>query len=398
SLILSPRIGAFFSSTQTAPGIVGVIFIAIFVLGLCVGFAYLIDHISDTLDLVRSFPEYFRFFVLVLVLMLLPAFALNSFPKVAAILFVAVAFKSFQQFRDTFRPDELKLRAIFIAFFGTLFLFFYVISFAVTRRPAPPPVLLSSVNSPQAPPQILPAQPPQPVREPADEADSAKRKLKEIDTDLDNVDLLVPREVSRPVTPPPRNPQQTHLRNPATDLFAVAQLFSAAKSGNLPVVREMIEKRRVSPNQHTESSVTPLMVAAYGGQTEVVRYLISKGAKINGQNQAGTTPLIFAVYGNHKDTVYVLIKSGANYRLRTHKGDTALDIAKRIKNNDIVQLLGGKWVGAKSNRKTAAIAPKNRSSLPRQRKADSKRAPTGKGVKLVKPIKKKKSKKVSASP
>lgn len=56
---------------------------------------------------------------------------------------------------------------------------------------------------------------------------------------------------------------------------------------------------------------TPLHVAAAGGQTEIVRFLIDKGAPVHQRGRNGETPLGSAVFGDHHDVIEVLVQCGS---------------------------------------------------------------------------------------
>uniref|UniRef100_UPI001008A811 M56 family metallopeptidase n=1 Tax=Longirhabdus pacifica TaxID=2305227 RepID=UPI001008A811 len=75
--------------------------------------------------------------------------------------------------------------------------------------------------------------------------------------------------------------------------------------------------------------MTPLMKAAHKGKTEVVSYLLQKGANKDMQQAApdtGRSALMFAVTEGHKDTVQALLDAGVNIDLQVH-GHTPLHMA-----------------------------------------------------------------------
>uniref|UniRef100_UPI0013E8C10C ankyrin repeat domain-containing protein n=1 Tax=Longirhabdus pacifica TaxID=2305227 RepID=UPI0013E8C10C len=77
--------------------------------------------------------------------------------------------------------------------------------------------------------------------------------------------------------------------------------------------------------------MTPLMQAAEKGNTEVVSYLLQKGANKDLQQASEETlpfsALMFAVYKGHTETVQVLLDAGVNVDLQNIDGDTALHVA-----------------------------------------------------------------------
>ena len=68
--------------------------------------------------------------------------------------------------------------------------------------------------------------------------------------------------------------------------------------------------------------------AAEEGDVEAVKSLIAKGEKINEQNEEyKQTPLHIAVYNENSELVKVLIKAGADVNIKMKNGYTALHIA-----------------------------------------------------------------------
>ena len=90
-------------------------------------------------------------------------------------------------------------------------------------------------------------------------------------------------------------------------------------------------------------------MAAAEGKSDVVKFLLSKGADINElgiehptdpryKEDVGTA-LHRAVVGGHTEVVKLLLGEGANIEMRDLMGKTALDLAREENNADIVRLL-----------------------------------------------------------
>jgi ankyrin repeat protein len=62
---------------------------------------------------------------------------------------------------------------------------------------------------------------------------------------------------------------------------------------------------------------TPLQTAARQGRSEVVAFLIKKGAALNAADGYGYTPLHLAAEGGHLDVVKQLVKAGAKVDAKT---------------------------------------------------------------------------------
>ncbi len=118
------------------------------------------------------------------------------------------------------------------------------------------------------------------------------------------------------------------------------QMIAAARIGDLEKVQYLAGKvddinarEEVVGNGHTA-----LFNAASAGHTEIVKFLIKKGAKSNEQ-PGEATPLIMAAWAGHTDTVLVLLKAGSNPNAKDESGWTALTFAARKGYFDIARLL-----------------------------------------------------------
>ncbi len=92
---------------------------------------------------------------------------------------------------------------------------------------------------------------------------------------------------------------------------------------------------------------TPLFFAAQEGNVEICRYLLSKGADINGKNMQGETALIVALKRAHPEVAQALVDSGADVNLTDTQGQTPLMLAAALNNTSIVEALISK--GAEIN-------------------------------------------------
>ncbi|CAL9689819.1 unnamed protein product [Knipowitschia caucasica] len=81
------------------------------------------------------------------------------------------------------------------------------------------------------------------------------------------------------------------------------------------------------------------MLAAAGGQDDILRLLIRKGVRVNGRQKNGTTALMHAAEKNFLTTVAILLEAGAYVNSQTLGGETALMKACKRANMDVVRLL-----------------------------------------------------------
>src|SRR5215210_7122450 len=68
---------------------------------------------------------------------------------------------------------------------------------------------------------------------------------------------------------------------------------------------------------------TPLMLAAFRGNTVAVINLLERGADVNARDRDGDTALMFAAYKGHALVVALLLQYGANVYARARNGWTA---------------------------------------------------------------------------
>jgi ankyrin repeat protein len=137
-------------------------------------------------------------------------------------------------------------------------------------------------------------------------------------------------------------------------------LHRAAWNGDMPTVVAELEKG-VDPNIRDDLERTPLHLACYKGRisttpvedrvvgqpdpgnyytSEMVEYMIEKGADVNALDKDGSTPLMEAIPNGHKDIVELLLKSGAKKDVENRHGETPLQVAEHRKHADIQEMLG----------------------------------------------------------
>ena len=92
-------------------------------------------------------------------------------------------------------------------------------------------------------------------------------------------------------------------------------------------------------NEHTDIASTPLMNAAYRGNTNIINMLLENGADINYTTDFGMTALMYAASFNQFEAAKVLLENNADTSITDEYGRTALDLAKSEDYKDIVELL-----------------------------------------------------------
>jgi hypothetical protein len=147
-------------------------------------------------------------------------------------------------------------------------------------------------------------------------------------------------------------------------------LMDACRAGNLLAAKYLIEKtpmRATDATRHTvsentlfgkaqtrEGKLTPMHFAAESGNTELMKYLKSKGGSFNATSHFGATPLMMAVSNQRIEAARYLIQQGAqiNAKMKESERDsifqgslsynqlvTALARAEATQNSEMIKLL-----------------------------------------------------------
>ena len=104
-------------------------------------------------------------------------------------------------------------------------------------------------------------------------------------------------------------------------------------------------------NAHNNDGWTPLMGAAFKGQTTTAAKLLAHGANVNAARNDGWTALMLAADDDYASTVAVLLANGADVAAKNEDGETAMQIAddweSRIRSNVMRKAQGGEAQGTK---------------------------------------------------
>ncbi|GMP95195.1 hypothetical protein CsSME_00044333 [Camellia sinensis var. sinensis] len=152
-------------------------------------------------------------------------------------------------------------------------------------------------------------------------------------------------------------------------------LHTAARSGDLVAVQSICSSNPLAINSRDKHSRTPLHLAAWSGQAqvvsylcknkadvgaaamddmgaihfasqkghlEVVRILVSCGISVKASNRKGMTALHYAVQGSHLELAKYLVKKGSSLSAKTKAGKTPLDLANSEEQTDKGDLNGKK--------------------------------------------------------
>ncbi|XP_042351216.1 M-phase phosphoprotein 8 [Plectropomus leopardus] len=119
-----------------------------------------------------------------------------------------------------------------------------------------------------------------------------------------------------------------------------SELRDAVKSGDYMAVKLALNsKEDYNLDQEDVSGMSLSMLAAAGGQDDILRLLIKKGVRVNGKQKNGTTALMHAAEKNFLTTVAILLEAGSYVNAQNYGGETALMKACKRGNADVVRLL-----------------------------------------------------------
>ncbi|KAI3408821.1 hypothetical protein GPALN_007421 [Globodera pallida] len=115
----------------------------------------------------------------------------------------------------------------------------------------------------------------------------------------------------------------------------LSPLFLAARQGHLEVFKELIAKG-ADVNQKANNGMSPWMEACVKGHLDVVEHFVEYcGQDIEATASNGFTGLIFASSGGKTNVVRFLLSKGARIDRTNKKGKTALDVAVAKRHKEI---------------------------------------------------------------
>jgi ankyrin repeat protein len=138
-----------------------------------------------------------------------------------------------------------------------------------------------------------------------------------------------------------------NARTPADETaLMLACFFMEDSSARARAPHEKAAQLLVEAGADLESAphgYTALSYAAYQGRRQTVRFLIERGARVDGYARDGIsyipTPLMMAAMMGHRETVEELLRAGANPRIRVHRGHTARELAQKHQQTHLLATL-----------------------------------------------------------
>lgn len=103
-------------------------------------------------------------------------------------------------------------------------------------------------------------------------------------------------------------------------------IFSAARSGDLKKIQELIEFG-IDVNSKNENGHSPLMLASYNGHYEAAKFLLDLGADVQSVDNSSNSILMGVVFKGHASIFELLVEAGANLDYENSKKQSAMDLA-----------------------------------------------------------------------
>jgi len=128
-------------------------------------------------------------------------------------------------------------------------------------------------------------------------------------------------------------PKQIDMTNEA----GYTPLILATYHGNYEVVKALL-KYTTAVNANS-SSGTALMAATVKGSPRLVSLLLDHHADPNIADGNGSTALLYAVFFKNNDIVALLLAHDADIAYKDHRGYNALDYATLTKNESLINLI-----------------------------------------------------------
>jgi ankyrin repeat protein len=169
-------------------------------------------------------------------------------------------------------------------------------------------------------------------------------KLKQILLNVDEINLSkktnntnTNKKLTNSLTPPPISMTKSELLNAGMiDADGLTALSIAAGRKHKSLTEYLADLIEVDVNKASESGITPLLMVAEVGWTDVMRQLLKRGAHVDAAPKgrtaeeakiAGSTPLIGATKYNNPEAVKLLLENRANPNHQNQSGISALMLA-----------------------------------------------------------------------
>jgi ankyrin repeat protein len=114
-------------------------------------------------------------------------------------------------------------------------------------------------------------------------------------------------------------------------------IILAAYHTNFDVLKVLVTKE--VPLNDSSKYGSPLMAATVKGSVDIVDFLLNNGADPNLVDTNGTSALLYACLFQLTDIAKLLVAHDANVSLKDNRGNTAMDYATMTNNKILINLL-----------------------------------------------------------
>lgn len=144
-----------------------------------------------------------------------------------------------------------------------------------------------------------------------------------------------------------------------TDILGQTPLFYAAYEGNEDAARLLLSQGNIDVNYTSDLEETPLSVAVSRGQLRFVQFLVANGADVMHSRPAIIAALVKAAGDDNKELVACLVEKGVPINIHSKNGYTPLLFAAAKGRHDVVAFLieEGASVGIKSTFSKVGMSP-----------------------------------------
>ena len=111
----------------------------------------------------------------------------------------------------------------------------------------------------------------------------------------------------------------------------MGDFLMACERGEDALVKQMLVKNRQDIEARNSHGHTGLWLATAFGHTNIVKFLIDRGANVDAADKNRRSVLMIAVFTRHREAVRMLVDRGANREARSTMNETALDWAQGSK-------------------------------------------------------------------
>ena len=133
---------------------------------------------------------------------------------------------------------------------------------------------------------------------------------------------------------------ETNQQNKLDEKTLYKELIKSCQNGDLKKLIYLIEEYNPDLEKKDLRGNSPLLVASYSGNIDIVKYLLTKKININITDKNGNTSLLNSITRGHVEISNILLDNNANFRIGNKKeitplllasGNGYLEILKKIK-------------------------------------------------------------------